>query len=167
MSDPDTRTRELPPELRAALYQGLAARRLGYDTLMWQAPALALTAQAFLLTIALGPGSSRTARLISAALSFVLAAISAQLLMKHRFNESIDSRLLERLERQFGLDIPLGGAPHIADRARGELAGVGGNWFTRRSSYRIWLAALAVFAVAAAVVLVLTLVSPSALAASS
>ena len=44
-------------------YDLLAARRTSYDEMMWQAPALSLTAQAFLFTIALGPGSTTAARL--------------------------------------------------------------------------------------------------------
>ena len=35
-------------------YEMLAERRNQQDSMLWQAPALALTAQAFLLTIALG-----------------------------------------------------------------------------------------------------------------
>lgn len=39
----------LGPEL---VFQAVAQRRLQHDMLMWQVPALGLTAQAFLLTIA-------------------------------------------------------------------------------------------------------------------
>lgn len=38
------------------MYQVVAARRQNFDAMVWQVPALSLTAQAFLLVIALGPG---------------------------------------------------------------------------------------------------------------
>jgi hypothetical protein len=36
------------------MYQVVAARRQNFDSMLWQVPALSLTAQAFLLVIALG-----------------------------------------------------------------------------------------------------------------
>ncbi|MER6612681.1 hypothetical protein [Streptomyces xantholiticus] len=36
------------------VYQAVAARRMQWDALLWQVPALSLTAQAFLFTITLG-----------------------------------------------------------------------------------------------------------------
>jgi hypothetical protein len=36
-----------------------------WDALLWQVPSLSLPAQAFLLTIALGPDASRTSRLLA------------------------------------------------------------------------------------------------------
>ena len=44
-----------------ATYGALATRRLQWDNLLWQVPILGLTAQAFLFTIALDPGSTRFA----------------------------------------------------------------------------------------------------------
>ena len=60
-------------EVRLSIHQTLASRRASYDTMMWQAPMLSLTAQAFLFTIALGPGSSRVARVLASLLSFISA----------------------------------------------------------------------------------------------
>jgi hypothetical protein len=84
----------------ASIYQSLTARRLGYDTLLWQVPVLSLTAQSFLFTIALSSNSSPEARMTAAALSLVVALMSMQLMAKHRFHEEIDAKLAEKLERE-------------------------------------------------------------------
>jgi hypothetical protein len=70
---------------------------------MWQVPALGLTAQAFLLNIALAHDSARLARAIAALLGMTTAALSMQLMAKHRANEVQDSRLLENLEQEHSL----------------------------------------------------------------
>lgn len=97
-------------------YAALSARRYGYDAMLWQTPALAVTAQAFLLTIALGKDSSPTARLISSALSLILSLMSVQLMAKHRQNESLDSFMLERFEDRIGLSAFLESRPTAARR---------------------------------------------------
>ena len=148
----------LDPNVLAAVYQSLTARRLGYDTLMWQVPVLSLTAQAFLLTIALGTASRPAARLTAAILSFVVAVISLQLMAKHRHNEEIDSRLAERLERELHLDTAIGFIPHTPIRIREGVVGLRANVIVRRSSYRIWRFGLFLFAIAALGIVVVTIV---------
>ena len=61
------------------MYQVVAARRQNFDSLLWQVPALSLTAQAFLLVIALGSGSGHLARIAAGLLSAVTALMSVQL----------------------------------------------------------------------------------------
>jgi hypothetical protein len=98
--------RQLPEMIDRRLiasYQVLAARRIQYDTLMWQAPALALTAQAFLLLVALYSTTSVAGRLIASVLSVAITVVSLQLLEKHRYHELLDSQLLERLEKELGV----------------------------------------------------------------
>lgn len=136
-------------------YAALSARRYGYDAMLWQTPALAVTAQAFLLTIALGKDSSATARLISSALSFILSLMSVQLMAKHRQNESLDSFMLERFEDRIGLSAYLKARPHgrPASRVHADDKGKPGltlstNWFWRQSSYKLWLTGLGLFGVA-------------------
>ena len=82
-----------------ALYQVVAARRLGHDTLLWQVPVMSLTAQAFLLTIALGASSSVAARVVSSLLSLVSLLASMQLMARHRPMELMDARWLEACEK--------------------------------------------------------------------
>jgi hypothetical protein len=55
---------------------GDSAQYASYTTLLWQVPALSLTAQAFLLTLALGHGNGTSAKVIAAALSGVISAAS-------------------------------------------------------------------------------------------
>lgn len=154
----------LDPNVLAAIYQSLAARRLGYDTLMWQVPVLSLTAQAFLLTIALGSASRPAARLASAILSFVVAIISLQLMAKHRHNEEIDSRLAERLERELHLDTAIGFIPHTRIREREGVVGLHANFLVQRSSYKIWRFGLFLFAIAALGIIAVTTVTLTGLA---
>jgi hypothetical protein len=153
--DPGT----LDPNVLASIYQSLAARRMGYDTLMWQVPALSLTAQAFLFTIALSDSSVPEARLTASALSFVIAIISLQLMAKHRFHEEIDAKLAEKLERELELDSVLGFVPHAPPSVRAKTVNVKSNWFVRRSSYRIWRFGLTLFALAALSIAGVSLVS--------
>ena len=139
-------------------YQILASRRLGYDTLMWQAPALGLTAQAFLFTVALSADSSRTARLVASFLALVTSVISIQLVSKHRHHEMIDSLSLQDMEEKHGWD-PI--HEHPAKRAKQK--GVSRNWFVALSSYRVWILGLASFGLAAILVIAITLVKPGML----
>jgi hypothetical protein len=158
-------------------YSVIADRRLGYDQMAWQTPALGFTAQAFLLTIALGPDSSRTARLLSATLALVVALLSIQLLRKHHFMELIDSVILERIERDHGIAAALAVGreswpAHVHAQARDRVlgltlrggGGVRAGWMAGRDSPLLWTWGLALFALVALVVIVLTLFRPSVLA---
>jgi hypothetical protein len=82
-----------------AAYAALAARRAQWDSLVWQVPTLSLTAQAFLLTIALSQGNDAWARIISAVLSLNITVISIMLMARHRQAEIHDAHWLERVER--------------------------------------------------------------------
>jgi|SRR6266496_1936795 len=68
----------IPRDVLGDVYTALAARRTAFDTLMWQIPTIGLTAQAFLLTIALGAGSSRWARMVAGSLALVTALVAIQ-----------------------------------------------------------------------------------------
>lgn len=87
------------PDLLGAVYQAADARRSAIDQMMWQAPGLSLTAQAFLLTVALQTGTAPLGRLVAGLLGLVAALAAMQLLAKHRHHEVQLSRWLERLER--------------------------------------------------------------------
>lgn len=154
--------------LRVALYQIVASRRLGYDTLIWQVPALGLTAQAFLFTTALS-ANSPPARFLAASLAFIIALISMQLMAKHRYHEEVDARLLESFERTEKLDDLIGCAPHARSDKREEalvamsrtytdINPVRSSWFTKWSSYRLWIGGLALFAIAALGIMLSTII---------
>lgn len=112
------------------IYQVLASRRIGYDTLMWQTPLLGLTAQAFLFSVALSPTSSLAARLISGALALVTSILSMQLMSKHRHHEMIDSRFLQKIEKEFHIQ-----TIHAKPAERAAKVGVKWSYWMRLSSY--------------------------------
>ncbi len=159
------------------LYESIEAKRHNLDQMMWQTPALALVAQSFLLTIALGPDDSWTARLLAAGLGIVAALGSVQLLLKHRFHEEMHARWLERFarvrnwpaasptrirrlayedqdhpwyRRHSNDQTPAGTHVRLGHAARRRLVS--------RSSPYVWIGVLLVFAVAEASVFVLALV---------
>ena len=100
------------------VWQVVAARRASYDAMMWQTPALGMTAQAFLLTLALGSGASNSARMISAALSILISLMVVHLLAKHRRNEFLDSLVLEEIEAGLDFSRLVGFHPHAKNRYR-------------------------------------------------
>jgi hypothetical protein len=133
-------------------YQVQASRRLGYDTLMWQTPALSLTAQSFLFAAALSSNVTAAARLIAMSLALIISIISIQLMTKHRHHEKLDSLTLEIMEQQHGL-LPL----HRRSRERSSGAGLSENWFVRTSSFRVWILGLSLFGVAALGIIAVTI----------
>ncbi len=156
------------------VYETLRDRRAGYDGLMWQTPALGMTAQAFLMTIALGRDTSQVARLLASLLAFIIAVLSMQLMAKHRYHESMDARLLQMLEDDRHLGGILGIAPHAPPGERALLLEQRGGqkhqkrwprllsvWrrygWRRYSSYLVWMGGLALFALTALVVMALAL----------
>lgn len=125
--------------------------------MLWQAPALALTAQAFLMTIALASGSSSLARCLAAGLAVVVACLSMQLMAKHRFLAWQDLEGLREMEQSL---------PHVrvADRTWERAGRVPTSWARRRSSYRVWQWGLATFGVSAAFTFAVALLQPHWLA---
>lgn len=155
-------------ESASLLFQTVEQRRQTYDEMMWQVPALGLTAQAFLLTIALGGESSWTARALAAALGIAAASAGAQLLLKHRYHEELFSNWLQAFAHLRGWPQPNSplevegfayDGPHRWQRAdsRGLARWIG---IARRRAIRfrsayVWLSALLMFGVVDVGVLVL------------
>jgi hypothetical protein len=71
-------------------------------TFTWTVPALALAAQAFLLTIALDPDASDRTRAAAAFAGFVTVIASLQFLAKHRFNFDWWEAVIERERAALG-----------------------------------------------------------------
>ncbi len=123
------------------IYQAVAQRRLQHDLLMWQVPALGLTAQAFLLTIVLGPGSGRLARILAALLAALSSGLSMQLMARHRWHEATERAWLEAFEREHRLDPVHRGQYELASDVGVRPA----NRFASWRSYRTWQVGLAIF----------------------
>ena len=151
----------------------LAGRRAEYDRFIWQTPALALTAQAFLLTIALNPTAfSALARVLTAVLGFVIMVISIQLLRRNRYMEHIDSLFLHELElarensegsryyRQYH-EVPAAREAHLVERGSSSADRVPVHtWWNQSSSMKVWTWGLALVALADVAIVVLILFSP-------
>jgi hypothetical protein len=118
------------------VYQVVAARRLQWDNLVWQVPALSLTAQAFLFTIAIGGTSSRPARIIASLLALVITLLCTTLMARHRQSEIHDAHWLADFETnewktntaEGELDFRVHGLPFRDRRGAG---GVDGGWTDR------------------------------------
>lgn len=138
------------PETAALVYQALSQRRSGFDTLVWQTPALSLTAQAFLFTIALGNNGSG-ARLASSFLAMVVTFMSMQLMSKHRYHEIHDGEILRLMEIAY--DWPsIHGPKGILDT----FLSYSPKRYERMSAYSVWIRGLLVFGAVAAIILIRT-----------
>lgn len=155
MSDVKETINPIKDDLQMALYQVLSSRRLGYDSLMWQTPVLGLTAQAFLFNVALGPNSSRFARVIASVLALVTSLISIQLMVKHHHFENADSKFLQDIERKLHLP-QYHGKPEDRQSAHGKEL----RWFVRVRAHTVWIGGLALFGIAALVILYATVYRP-------
>lgn len=165
-AEPDKRARvDVPPELFGSVYPVIAARRTAFDTLMWQVPTLGLAAQAFLLTIAYGSGSSQLARCICGVLASMVALVAIQTMLKHRANEKTDNLILEQMEAQAGIILRPGSRPHDHPIERAEAVGneLVRNRFTRSKSAWLWIASLVCFGVGGVAAAILALAHPSLL----
>ncbi|MCI2417906.1 hypothetical protein MOQ72_10765 [Saccharopolyspora sp. K220] len=119
-------------------------------------PALSVTAQSFLLSLAYGAQSSRLASIVGGLLSVMVAAMSTQLLLRLRNNEVTDSVLLQQIEREHGW-IELFGK----GEARARAAGRPRRRVIRVRSYLIWALGLGTFGLAGAAAAVLAIVLPT------
>lgn len=144
-------------------YEMLVVRNQTQATLLWQTPSLALTAQAFLLTIALIADFSTTGHVLAALLGIVVAVISMQTMAKHRYFESLDNFKMQRLEYELGL-------PPLSSRAwRKDPPVPGGfpapkdNWWIRRRSYWIWQIGLGLFGVVNLIIILISAFAPDLL----
>jgi hypothetical protein len=124
------------------LYQVVAARRQSFDSMVWQVPALSLTAQAFLLVIALGSGSGHLARLAAGLLSALTALMSVQLLLRQRLHERADARWLHAFEKDHGwVEI------HQHPETRVAEAGLQARGLEKQPSHRLWIAGMVLFGI--------------------
>ncbi|MGE5456987.1 MAG: hypothetical protein ACM3RX_01390 [Methanococcaceae archaeon] len=129
-------------------YSIIAGKRQTYDQLLWQTPVLSLTAQAFLLTIILGAGSSDNARILAALLSFITSIASIILMYKHRYFETESSKCLEKFEKENqdeGYEPCHDHKPHSDEKV---------PTLVRISSFTVWILTLSSFGLVSLIVLI-------------
>lgn len=132
-----------------AVYQAISARRISYDQMMWQVPALSLTAQSFLVAIAVNTGLGSGVRVLALFLAMVSGALAMQLMAKQRFHEQVDTLYLREWEASSGVLLVAGFTPHdhAISSGPGKAAALGitpSRW-VRLSSYRCWMWGLRLF----------------------
>lgn len=146
-----------PPDL--PVYQAVVARRMQWDALLWQVPSLSLAAQAFLLTIALGPSTSRMSRLLAAGLAIVAALLSLHLLIRHRQAEVTDAHWLAAYEKEhFGRVVH---GPEWRDRRNATVIPGSLGGLARMPAFPVWQGALSLFGAVALVAFVLAIFGAS------
>jgi hypothetical protein len=165
----------LAPDSKVNLLSVYATQFGSYTTLLWQVPALSLTAQSFLLTIALGSDSSDYARYIAAGLSVIIAVSSWALMHDQRGHAINYGELARRLSKQLDLMHVLecelnedDAVPRItnaelvwadkASRTRSGLLTIPKLSFVRSSlMYSVWRACMLLFLLADGIVIISTL----------
>jgi hypothetical protein len=136
------RARELSQDL--AVYQGLSDQYLSVMTMMWQAPALGLTAEAFLMTITLNSGLSRDVRIISSLLGALVALMSMHLMEEKNSMSQRDKCALMRLEKRLGISSRF---EEVPSPGRGWAANIT-SYKANITSYKVWQAGLLLFVLA-------------------
>lgn len=152
------------------IWEVIAARRVSYHSAVWQTPALSLTAQAFLLTIALGADTAALSRILAAGVALLAAVVTMQLLVRHRKMELLDWLTLEQLERDLGFDRMIGVLPHARleqryhETSQARAAKVlrpitrwAPGWFWNGLSLHAWALAQLAFVLVSAAVIVIAL----------
>ena len=139
---------------RLVALEAVSARHSAHITIMWQAPSLAVAAEAFLLTIALSAQSSTTSRIAVSVLGITIATLASHFMAKHRLASVRDGQILSDLIKK----LDMADVFDVADRVKS-------TWLSRRSSYLTWRVGLVFFIIVNAAVLVVSIVHPEAFAA--
>gem|GEM_PF-6030139 len=129
--------RTLAVNFMSETYAAVSAQSDTHNTLLWQTPVLAMTAQAFLLTIGLGNGIAPLARFAAAGLSVVVSLLSIQLMLKHAAMQRRDSILLEEIERRRGMLVY-----HVKPLFERNSAS---SWLAAQESHVWWLVGMSAF----------------------
>jgi hypothetical protein len=128
--------------------------------LLWQVPALGLTAQSFLLTIALMKDSSSWARIVACSLSMLIALASVFLMHNQRGRAISHAELLRRLSEKLRLDDLLGGDVELDD-AVPKKTNAQNVWAVDHLIYHGWNWCMILFLVADVAIIVADRVRPS------
>jgi hypothetical protein len=139
----DEKTRELLVSLL-----GVYAGQFGsYTTLLWQVPALGLTAQAFLLTIALGGSRHSGARIMASGISILVALAAVELMHFQRGRAINHAELLRRVSEKLSLRKLLGDSMELED-AMPKKTNAQNVWEVDHIMYHVWKWCMISFAIA-------------------
>ena len=142
-------------ELLVSLIGVYAGQFGSYTTLLWQVPVLGLTAQAFLLTIALESASSRWARCTASVLSIIIALASAVLMHNQHGGYAINhGEILRRLSGRLPSDL-LVGAIELDDALPQKTNGQN-VWAVDHFIYHAWIWCMYLFVAADVTVIIST-----------
>ncbi len=131
-----------------------------YTTLLWQVPALSLTAQSFLMTIALGSGNTSLARLIASVLSAIVAWASFALMHDQRGHAINHGELARRISAKLDLKELLGYLEETdAKPAKADAETVWTAW--DHSIYAVWKGCMVLFFVVDVLVIISALAGVS------
>src|SRR5436190_7835745 len=83
--------------------EAVEARVRQAETFAWAVPALALTAQALLLTVVFSHSSSTAGHIMASATGVVILLAALHLLGKHTFNFDMYEAVIERERERLGL----------------------------------------------------------------
>jgi hypothetical protein len=120
----------LPPLYRTDLLTIFSTQFNSYTSLLWQVPALALTAQAFLLTIALNSMSTRGTTIVTSALAVLIAVASWSLMHDQRGLAISHACFVQELIEEMKLDLEVpttndDAEPWLKKMANGHLGQIG------------------------------------------
>jgi hypothetical protein len=143
--------------LLASLLGVYSAQYASYTSLLWQVPALSLTAQAFLLTIALTSSNDNRAKVLASSLSIVIAFASTRLMHDQRGHAINHGELAFRVSRELHLAQRLGDL-NVEDakpsRTNAETVWIGWD----HGIYAVWKGSLYLFFLADVIVLLFVIV---------
>ncbi|MGF6885882.1 protein-S-isoprenylcysteine O-methyltransferase Ste14 [Nocardia sp. GAS34] len=144
------------------LYEAVANRHLQYENLLWQVPALSLTAQAFLFSISMSAGNDPVARIASSLLALIVSIISIMLMASHRLAGRRDALWLERFEQGELSAGNLGVHGHAFEKQQ-DIADLDAGWVGKlipmRQMFTVWVVGLSCFAIAAIFMILRTLIN--------
>lgn len=84
-------------------YAAVSQRRSGFDTMLWQVPALAFAAMAVMLSVVVGQASTLLARLVAAGFAVGVALLAVSLMERHRQADNTDASWLAAFEVTHGI----------------------------------------------------------------
>ncbi|MCU1415871.1 MAG: putative rane protein [Schumannella sp.] len=141
-------------------YELLFFRELEQESKIWTTPAIALTAQAFLFTVALAPDSSPVARIATSALAIAVSLASVQLMSKNFLLAHLDKLRMKEIDDLIGRHgLEERGWDDALWRIAHDMPATN-PWYLTIKSRLLWESLLGSFAVVAAGVIVTTIFWP-------